>query len=196
MDIKLKTSPSFWTLAICVIVGLAAGFWLGRKTVTYKTETVTERVILRDSVRTHEPVIVPDTLARLRLPVRVDTVYANKEVLIRETIDTARIIADYETRRRYLEPLFDNSYGKLDIGFDVQFNRVDSIRYTFIPLTTTRIITKEKVFSPFAQVSYSTFGITGFGGGAYWQSWGVGYQYQRQFLTGMDGHNVTVFYRW
>jgi hypothetical protein len=196
MDIKLKTSPSVWTVVICVAVGLTAGFWLGRKTIAFKTEEITERVFMSDSVPTLEPVIIPDSSAHSRLPVRVDTVYMDRITYTREVVDTAAIIADYEVKRRYLQPLFDNSFGKLDVGFDVQYNRVDSVRYTFIPLQTVRTVTKEKAFSPFVSVSYSTFGITGFGAGAYYNRWGAGYQYQRQFLTGLSGHGVTVFYRW
>jgi hypothetical protein len=53
-------------------------------------------------------------------------------------------------------------------------------------------ISAKKVFEPFVSAGFSTLGIVSAGGGAFYHSLGLEYQYQRQYATGMSGHSFGV----
>jgi hypothetical protein len=92
------------------------------------------------------------------LPQKADTVKIDSIVYIHSKIDTAKLIAEYITRRKYDILLFDNDNGILRIMPEVQFNRLENIPYEFTP---TRIVTtnrSERVLIPFASVSCLTNG--------------------------------------
>ncbi|MDR1341555.1 MAG: hypothetical protein LBK58_16125 [Prevotellaceae bacterium] len=196
MDIKLKTSPSVWTLVICLAAGLAAGFWLGRKTIkTGESHDSFELPAVERSIAlTPKSETVPDYPV---LPMKRDTVIRHDTLLIVEKVDSAAIIRDYEIRRQYSELLFDNSqWGRLSVNFNVQYNRADSLHYSFVPIQqVNRIVIRPKLLF-FGQAGYSTLGIVSAGGGVIHDNWGMGYRFQRQTASDRNGHEVSVFYFW
>ena len=115
---------------------------------------------LVDSVRPENPVLPMK-------PIRIkDTVYM--------AVDTAKIIDDYIMAKKYSDMLFNNDYGKLTVTSSIQYNKLTSLDYTFIPKT-------KRTFIPYARGSASTFGIIGLGGGFIYNNLGVDIQYQTDF---------------
>ena len=158
------------------LIILAIGFLLGRSmsTVTTKIEYVREPpisglIIGLVPVSEEKPTVSV-------LPMQRDTAYINKIMYITEKVDTAAIIADYELKRTYNVPVFDNQYGKLNVSFNTQYNKSDSIKYEFLPIMKIQTITKERAFTSFASASYLTTGHVGFGGGFFYKKLGVEYQ--------------------
>ena len=200
MEIRLKTSASWWTVAACLAAGLAAGFWLGRWAfVTGERVRVTELPEVTGGADRLTPVeeIAPVFSSTVpRLVFVSDTVFVDGvAVRVQERIDTAAIIRDYETRRKYSELLFDSpDLGRLNIEFGVQYNHADSLRYSFVPVRTevTRYV-KRKI-DPFVMIGYGTLGYAGVGGGAFWGSWGATVRYEMNF-TGQRGVGVGLAYR-
>ena len=108
-----------------------------------------------------------------------NTVYVDNVMYAYNVVDTAAIIADYELRRQYLVPLFDNQNGKLEISLSSQYNKLSDIQYTFVPIRTIQYIKVKQVWQPFVSTSYSTIGLWGIGGGVFYNNLGV--EYQRQY---------------
>jgi hypothetical protein len=108
---------------------------------------------------------------------------------MREVVDTAAIIRDYELKRSYQTQLFDNQYGRLGVSLSMQYNRLGELSYEFIPVT--RVLYRERVWRPFVFASYGSLGFIGLGGGLYYNSWGIGVQYVTD-LKG-NGFGVSVY---
>jgi hypothetical protein len=192
MDIKLKTSTSWWTIVLCLSVGLVAGFFAGRHTVE-KGEKVT---YIREASVTGvagplEPVSV-EVPTSPALPVRTDTVYVDRVMYTREVVDTAAIIADYELKRSYTAQLFDNQYGKLSLSLSTQYNRLGNLSYEFTPVT--KIIYRERAWRPFATATYNTLGYGSVGVGLSYKSIGIGFEYVTDFKRHGVGIAVNRFF--
>ena len=78
--------------------------------------------------------------------------------------------------------MFDNeTEGKLIVGAEVQYNNLQNLSYKFTPMYKQTTITKQRVFTPFAGVSYNTLGFVGVGGGLYYHNVGLGLKYVTDF---------------
>ena len=96
-------------------------------------------------------------------------------------VDTAAIIEDWITKREYKQTLFDNTHGKLDIDFTVQYNKPTDLRYSYIPIKEVNTIYKVKVWQPYASASYSTLNYVGVGLGIFYHDVGFGAKYVTDF---------------
>lgn len=176
-----------------IIIGVAiliAGFFIGRATTTsssttkyIKGETVTNSV----NVPTPYNVYIP---AVPSLPTKPDTIKVNTKEYIVLKVDTAKIIANYILRKRYKTPLFDDNNGKLIVSSVVQYNSLDSIAYSFTPITKEVTIIKSKIFTPFVTGSWNSFGYFGAGGGIYINNIGFGVKYITDFSQ--QGYEVSA----
>jgi hypothetical protein len=185
----MKLKYVIYCSLVCLTIGSIAGFLAGRRTIEPPgTVKYIRETPIHDTIRRLEPVRVETTVMSL-LPMRQDTVYIDRMVYTREVVDTAAIIADYELKRSYAVQLFDNKqYGKLNIGFDVQYNRVGEMSYEFVPVT--RIVYQEKAWRPFLSISYGTLGYAGVGAGMFYRSIGVGVQYVTDLKRNGIGFSV------
>ena len=168
-----------------------------------------ERAVVRDVAKTeyikgetiHVTVPVPPPVSEERpdvatLPVLRDTVYIDNIIYVREKVDTAAIIADYELHRKYEVPLFDNKYGKLDVSVSTQYNKVGSVSYSFVPIETVRTVYAKRTWQPFAGASYSTlFDVVGVGGGMFYHSLGLSYEYQYSLRERVSGHRFELAWK-
>ena len=170
-------------LIIIGLVLLTIGFFVGRSTIT--SSVITKYVKgseIHDSVRIPIPynVYIPTVPA---LPIKPDTFYINSVRYITLKVDTAKIIYNYIQRKRYTTPLFDNNNGKLIVSSVVQYNSLDSLGYKFTPITKEITITRTKIFTPFINASYNSFGYYGAGGGIYINNIGIGAKYLTDFTN-------------
>ena len=182
-------------ILICVALACVLGFIAGRarSNVVYKTEYIKGDTITRTITN-----IVPVSEEKPEnpiLPVKRDTVYIDNIIYVRETVDTAAIIADYELKRSYKLPLFNNEYGKLDISLTSQYNKLGDVSYTFVPIKTVQHIQTKRVWQPYASASYSTFQIGGIGGGLFYHDVGLEYQFQYSMSENRTGHLVGLKYK-
>ena len=179
----------------CLILSYFIGFIAGgaRSDVIYKTE-----YIKGDTIRQAITNIVPVSEEKPEnpiLPVKRDTVYVDSIIYVREVVDTAAIIADYELKRKYNVPLFNNEYGKLDVSLTSQYNKLSDMSYTFIPIQTVKYIQTKRVWQPFISASYSTFGVGGIGGGVFYYDVGLEYEFQYSIPENRTGHLVGLKYK-
>lgn len=184
MKLKYKT---LLVLTACMI-----SFFLGRlttkprETVKYvKGETVTQTIEVPKYITSVVPV-------KPILPVKQDTVYINKERIVVQTVDTGAIIQNYISERRYAFNVFDNEYGKMDVRQTVQYNEIADFSYRFTPTQKVTTQQKERVFIPFASVSYNSFNQVGTGGGIFYRNVGFEYQYIRDIKQKYDGHGIGI----
>jgi hypothetical protein len=176
--------------SVCLVAGSIAGFFAGRHTVE-QPESVryVRETPVTGTVERIEPIKIEIPPVPVLLT-RTDTVYIDSIVYTREVVDTAAIIADYELKRSYAVPLFDNQYGRLNLSLSTQYNRLGSLSYEFTPLTKT--VYREKIWRPFASASFSSFGYAGAGAGVFYRCIGIEYQLQ---TTGRHiGHGVEIKY--
>jgi hypothetical protein len=167
----MKKKHVLYCCLAVLFTGVAVGFLAGRQysekteTVTYvREQVITGRVAIPDPVRVEVPAIA-------WLPARTDTVYVDSVIYVRQVVDTAAIIADYELKRSYVVPLFDNSLGKLDVSLSTQYNRLWEVSYEFVPVTKT--VYRERTWRPFVSAGYSTFGYMEAGGGMFYKKTGI-----------------------
>jgi hypothetical protein len=203
----------WWKILIIIVVIILlflGGFLVGRKTMKVKTETIIEYVQLppiHDTITQFKPKYIPADTANIieaciekglyteLFPWKHDTVFTAK--------DTTLILADWASRREYAETLFDtDTLGKLDVNIGIQYNRMDTLSYTFTPIQkqTTTIIVKEPVFEPFLGGGLSvgidknkvaTPGAAVQLGAFIKQNYGVSLQYQYMFGN-IQNHVVTA----
>jgi hypothetical protein len=108
-------------------------------------------------------------------PEKKDTVYVTQA-------DTAAVLKDWATERRYKETLFDSdTLGRFSFDAMVKYNRLASFDYTFVPIqkqTETTIKTTRK-FLPYVGAGFdSGMGIIGQGGMFFHQDAGFALQYR------------------
>ena len=172
-------------LLIVAVIGLVGGFFLGRDSIDTQ-ETI--RYIKGDTIKEHVEVRVP---YKVELPAK--PIYIYRTVLdtitekIVQQIDTTAMITDWIKTRHYKEDLFKNEYGELSIDAVVQYNRLNTIDYTFVPIQKQIIVQHKKVFQPFVEASYSTLNYVSIGGGVFYNDLGISLKYSTNFTKkGMD----------
>jgi hypothetical protein len=175
------------------LVCLATGFITGRCT----TETVTKTEYIEGepvsgNISDIEP-IVTETPEKNTLPVIIDTIFVDNIQYVVQKVDTAAIIREYEVKRFYRETLFNNQYGKLDVSFTSQYNKVSDLKYDFTPVTIIRTVEKERVFIPFVSASYNTLKQGGIGGGLFYHDIGIQVRYITDFKA--KGLDLSVMYK-
>ena len=194
----MESSFNWWKIAVIAIVAaflFGLGFYLGRKKdpdVIIKTEVkYVELPPIRDSIPYPVPyevikpidtaniikVVIRDGLYSELFPEKIvsDTIYITKE-------DTATIIKDWATERRYQETLFDSdTLGRLSVDATVKYNRMSNLGYIFTPIqkqTETTVRTTRK-FLPYLGVGFDTnSAISGQGGMFIHQDAGFALQYR------------------
>ncbi len=171
----------WWVIALTLVVGFFAGRCTDKSIVKVeyvkgetKTDTIyKERLVPYEVLIPANPVLPmkPDTI---KLPGGIEYKYYK--------VDTAAIIADYIKLNKYSRTLFDDDkVGKLTVGAEVQYNKLNKLDYSFTPMEKQTTIIKQKVFTPFVSTSYNTFGYFGAGGGTYIKNIGVGAKYLTDF---------------
>ena len=183
---------SFKNIVLLCLFCMAFGYWicLQTSTKTDRIEYVKEEPVTGAITN---PVPVSEEIPEKSvLPVRRDTLYKDNIIYVREAVDTAAIILDYEKRRNYLIPLFDNQYGKLDMSMSAQYNKISDLSYTFVPIRTVQYVSVKKIWQPYVSTSYSTFNIAGIGAGMFYHNAALEYQYLRRFPDSRSGHMLAV----
>jgi hypothetical protein len=174
-------------IALIGIMLLSIGFFAGRctdKTIT-KTEYVKGETI-RDTIFATKlvpyKVVIP---AAPVLPMKPDTIkIPGKPEIIRMMVDTAQIIADFIKENSYSNTLFDDKKnGKLTVSSIVQYNKLKKLGYEFTPIYKETTVEKRKIFTPFVNASYNTFGYFGGGAGLYYYDVGLNVKYLTDFKS-------------
>lgn len=185
-------------IVLGIVLGLVIGFFAGRLTIvtTDNVKYVTgEKQSGSIPAGELKPVKVEKPEKSL-LPTKPDTVIIDNTRIITQKVDTAGIIADYELKRSYSFTAFDDkTIGKLELFPSVQYNRLASLDYNFIPVEKIITRSKDKIFTPFVSVDYSTFHYMGVGGGFFYHNLGFEYQYQRSLKANDNGHSFGIKYK-
>jgi len=156
-------------IACCVVC-----FLLGRATITYRTEI---KYIKGDVVR--------DTIFN---PVPVLEIVHDTILLIER--DTVLTLIDWNTERLYADRVFDNSAGTLDYLATIQYNRLQGISYTFVPIY--KEVTKYKVvtWQPYVGTSINTFSMASVNIGTFHKNVGFETQYIYDFTRNRKGYGI------
>ena len=180
---------------IAFLIGLAAGFFLGRESVQketivrhHKGEKVTGKVE-RDMLNADV-----EFLTEIKL---IPYIYWKQDT-IREVItlvpDTAAIIDDYRAKRKYNFVVFDDMTGKLVAKPTILHNRLLNFEYEFTPIQKQTTITRVKTVRPFISTSLNTFSTYGLGGGLFFNNFGIEYNYMHNFQLNKSGHGLGIKY--
>jgi hypothetical protein len=184
-------------IALMIFIGIIF-FFIGRATIDDNIiylpgETITDSIpypVPYDVEVPSKPkyIIKRDTIR--------DTIPGNPYIVI-EKVDTMAILADWILKRRYKETLFDNdTIGKFELSFYVQYNQAEDIKYVYTPMI--KQVVSEKVFLPYIGVGYS---VVSYGGislrpvdikaGIFIKDVGVEVGYMLDF-SGYNGYRVGV----
>jgi hypothetical protein len=165
----MKTAGSI----LVIMLALAAGFYLGRRSVDV-TETTT--VEYHDLPTISVSVSAPAPL-RFTVPEAPQWLYFTDTVTVtrQQVIDTAAILADWTLKREYAARLIDDTTGTVDYSATVQYNRLQNISLDYTPIqrtvTTTKVI--QQRFTPFLLVGGNTAGFGQVEGGMLFRQWGM-----------------------
>lgn len=167
-----KTTLISMTKAIIVsiLIGILIGFFIGKsffqtsaKIKYVKGETIEKTIQIPIPYRVEIP-------ATPQYIYKIDTISET----IYQTVDTTAILADWVLKREYKEKILNNTQGELDIEAEIQYNRLQSMKYTFTP-TEVNIEKQHKPrWTPYISTSVNTFNQAGIGGGLFYQNIGAG----------------------
>lgn len=165
------------------LLGMLAGRWTKKpiENIEYIPGTT-----ITDTIKLPIPYYV-EVPAKPVLPTKPDTIrIPGKEIVIIEKVDTAQIIADYIKRNFYKDTLFKNdTTGEMIVSAIVQYNRLQSLGYTFTPVIKEVTVERKKAITPFASGSVNSLGFVEYGGGLYINS--VGFELKRVTDFGQSG---------
>jgi hypothetical protein len=157
-------------LVIGIIAALAAGFYLGRRSVIVTEITTVEY----QRMPTVSVSVSPDPL-RFTVPDLPQWLYFTDTVTRQQVIDTAAILADWALRREYGARLIDDTTGTVDYSAVVQYNRLQNLTLDYQPIqrvvTTTKVI--QPRFTPFVLVGGNTAGFGQAEAGVLFNRWGA-----------------------
>lgn len=153
---SMKNKNIKWIIAI-LIVGITA-FFIGRSVSNKETIKYIEGPTITDSI----PYPVPYEVKVPSEPEYIykrDTLWQDSLIFVHETIDTLAILADWIKQRNYENVLFDvDTLGRLVVNTQVQYNKLQDLRYTFTPVQKQVTKMKDPLFEPFiflgANVTY------------------------------------------
>jgi hypothetical protein len=161
---------------VCCLVSLVAGFFTGRKTISYK-EVVKYTEGKKYDVNFELP-------APKKVSFAGDFKFADivipEDAVFPEEVDLKPTAYDWNLERKYSEQI-DHEYGKITFDATVQYNTLQELNTSFIPIYKEITRYREKTWQPFVSASYSTFGYSGIGGGVFYRNWGIQLQYETDF---------------
>ena len=168
---------------LVIIFVLAAGFYLGRHSVTV---TETTKVEYRDLPPVHVSIEAPVPL-RFTVPGLPQWLYFTDTVTQRSVIDTAAILADWILKREYGGRLINDTTGTIDYAAIVQYNRLQNITLDYTPIQRTVTITRtiQPHFTPFVLIGANTAGFGQVETGVLFRRWGGAVELGSDF----SGHN-------
>jgi hypothetical protein len=162
-----------------ILAALAAGFYLGRRSVNV-TETTT--VEYRDMPSVHVSIDAPEPL-RFAVPELPQFIWRTDTITRQQIIDTAAIIDDWILCREYGGRLINDTTGTVDYFAIVQYNRLQNISLDYTPtqrtVTTTKTI--QSRFTPFILVGANTAGFGQIEGGVLFRRWGASAEFGMNF---------------
>ena len=189
--------PNWWKIAVIIIAALALfglGFFIGRQrdpeVIIRKKIEYVELPPIHDTLYKPKPYKVIEPVDSLNIIMEAklsgllaelfpnegkDTVYVSKG-------DTAAVVKDWASERRYKETLFDSdTLGRFSFDATVKYNRLANFDYTFVPIqkqTETTIKTTRK-YLPYIGAGFdSGMGVLGQGGIFFHQDAGFAVQYR------------------
>ena len=170
-------------LIIGIVVSLAAGFYLGRRSVTVTETTVVEYF---DMPPVHVSIESPEPIW-FTVPELPQWLYFTDTIIRQQVIDTAAIVADWILRREYGGRLINDTTGTIDYFAIVQYNRLQNIAldYTLVQRTVTTTKTIQPRFTPFVLVGGNTAGFGQLETGVLFSRWGGAIELGTDF----NGHN-------
>lgn len=174
------------TLGIIVIVSFLLGFIIGKYTVKVETKTEIKYVPMdpvTDTIKPSAPVAeVTPPAPEIKWLTKRDTIRIEDIIYVTESVDTAAILSDWAKKRTYKEQLFAcDTIGTFDITADVQYNQLQNIGYTFVPVRKETIITKTKspLFRPYILGGVNSQWRPAIELGTFTRhGWGAGYEFQ------------------
>jgi hypothetical protein len=157
-------------IIIGIIAALAAGFYLGRRSIAVKETTVVEyRHLPAVSVS-----VSPEPL-RFTVPELPLWIFFTDTTTQQQRIDTAAILADWALRREYGGQPINDTTGTVDYSAVVQYNRLQNLTLDYQPIqlvvTTTKVI--QQRFTPFVLVGGNTAGFGQLETGVLFKKWGA-----------------------
>ena len=189
---------NWWKIAVIAIIALflfGSGFYIGRKkdpdVVIKRDTTYVELPPIHDSIPKPVPykVVEPIDTANVIMAAILDGMYddlfpekTRTDTIYISKADTAAVLKDWATERRYAETLFDSKeLGKFTFDATVKYNRLANFDYTFTPvqMQTETTVKSVRKFLPYIGAGFdSGMGVLGQGGVFFHQDAGFAVQYR------------------
>lgn len=195
MKISNKYKWGFFLIYTLVIFILG---WLSSNAYKDQTKSIsyTDGPLIADSIIIDSTNLVEEKKSK-EIPIEYITKieYKDKEIYKYLEVDTAKIIADYLVKRSYEIDLFDDSkLGKLTLYPEIEFNKLNKIRYSFIPKITTVTYDNKNSYLFMVDSYINTNSYVGIGGTLIKSNLGIGYSYHKNFNSSLNYHQLKFSY--
>jgi hypothetical protein len=167
-----------------IALALAAGFYLGRRSVNVDEATTVEYIEMPPA---HVSIEAPSAL-RFTVPALPQWIFFTDTTTRQQRIDTAAILTDWIQRREYGGQLVADSTGTIDYSIILQYNRLQNITIDYFPLQKTVVTTKSitERWAPFLFVGGNTAGYVQVEGGVLFKRFAL----SAEFGAGAPGKYV------
>ena len=155
-----------------------AGIWLGyaiRKPKEMEKKSEPEKVVVVTELREKEVKAPADTMDIMRVLI--------EKGIVRRYDDTTAVLRDYATERVYDTVMVFKDGGTLGIEANIQYNRVESLAYSYNPVVQERM----KALRPFVTMGYLD-GVYMGGGLLIKNRWQVGVMTNGKSIGGSVGY--------
>lgn len=188
------------TIGIIVAILFLIGYFSYKSGYNKALNSVKSEVIYvkGDTIYGELPELIPDTVylpSEPTLPTKPDTIIIDSIHYIVQTVDTMAILSDYILKRSYSKLLFDtDTIGKLQVGWNTQYNKSSDLWYNFIPYNKQTTIIKPSKIKRFRVMA-------GIGTNNYYsaqfqvnisENWVIGYQYLNNFSDKQNNHLLNI----
>ena len=136
---------------ILLILGFVIGYFCMKSSVTKSEIKYVQLPPITDTIKVPDPykVEIPSDPEYI---LKKDTIYQDSIVYVHESIDTLAILEDWIKKRSYETVLFDvDTLGKMTVFTDIQYNKLQSLSYKYIPIQKEVTQTKTQLFTPYIQ---------------------------------------------
>ncbi|MDR1676010.1 MAG: hypothetical protein LBR86_06045 [Tannerella sp.] len=180
------------TVLLSLCLGGVIGYGLAMRRLTLKEEVHYvrgETVTVAVELPAARAELLPDSLRRgLRL--------ADMEIppgtVFPDSADLRPTVYDWNLARHYTETLPDSQYGKWTLDATVQYNRLQDLKATVVPVRKETVRYVTPAWQPYAMMQYSSLGGVGVGGGVFYKKTGYYIMYNTDFRNRGVGAGVIV----
>ncbi|MDR2764125.1 MAG: hypothetical protein LBB90_03740 [Tannerella sp.] len=180
------------TVMLSLLLGVCLGYGLAMSRMTLSEEVHSVRgepVTASLALPVARTELLPDSL---RGGLRLADIDIPAGIVFPDSADLRPTVYDWNLERKYEEQLFDSESGEMNVRATVQYNRLQDLSTTFIPVNREVIRYVTPTWRPYVMMQYHTLHGAAVGGGIFYRKTGYYIMYNTDFRR--NGFGVGMIY--